>query len=1134
MANQYIENLFHFYETSESYNNHMKQGVINPDSICFLKETGQVATQGNVLGISTKDYASNNQELISKINTAKDAIDNIASSGIAGTVNITVSSGADTLKNSLDNSKVGDMKYFLITDSKGVLPSLTGETYVTACSDVCKLFAVSTLGASVGDLVVCAKVKIGTGILSVPVNVYRVIPLNDVKASSGDFPGAQGLSTPWDKSRINMVDSIKSTADSALSKANSALNYLPSKSESNMNNCLTTGVYPWCTLGRPANSEWNYTLFVTRSTTADSNGYYTVEQTAYGRGAGDGKIYKRIIFDKSGDQQFGEWVEVSSIDTFIKNYYKIKLISFAAINSDEPIDWLDIDNFSMQMICNTTEIVTLVLYYKDKQIYTLPNYYILQNEINLASISQDGEYSNYSDEIVMNNNILDYGSLYKINFIKALKKAFSCPNEYKDYRIIGENIKVTDGILSVPVATKDNNGVMSAADKAALDKVVNDVKNIQATDTTVPVATTSTAGIVKVGTNITVANDGTISIPAATTSKSGAMTAGDKTSLNTAVSDISTLKTNVITLTTDVTELKNKELPVASEETAGIIKVGEGLKIEDGVLSVDGTVSGGNGDNTTEPETPVTPSLQEDIANAMSKGAYGVSWTAGQVNSKCTRTGFSEKHRTLPIQNKMVGVLYDPVNGTEVCELNPNDWMDTEYYKNKWIKPQSDNVCNIDIFDDNVFKIAIEDTGEFIWDNVSLYDVVRLYDGSDYRTAVITSIEDSYIIVQDLCYRTPFSNSISITAIQSICNLAGSDGHVVVRIPEFWIKSWTNNSTEENTVLISDTYIDNTWEHQESFYIGAYPASEIVSKEEEYTGLLNMDAGTLVTVMNPSKDLSSSGSTDSEGENAIEYYSTCNPQTFWIDNYQEDPFGTIIRMPEGTNNLTYGQYKNLYWLYVIEYANFASEAEFIEGFDANGYKQGGLGVDTSDDLHLPNGITNHLGNNTGIVKLSLPFYLNEPQYDGDVRAVRWRGIENFVGRYPTIFEDVYFVHNSSHTVMEMYKREVGREDNVKVGSFNYTINNSDTKFDFLSIASWNLGNSAELLPLGVVNSDTVTSGLNAGVPRYSKFINHDSITRLLMGGSYPGELNTIGTMCLTNDMNIEYMTYRLVYTKKNN
>lgn len=52
----YIDNWFHFYSTTESFEVHRQQGLINPDSICFLEETGQIYTQNSFFGICRERY----------------------------------------------------------------------------------------------------------------------------------------------------------------------------------------------------------------------------------------------------------------------------------------------------------------------------------------------------------------------------------------------------------------------------------------------------------------------------------------------------------------------------------------------------------------------------------------------------------------------------------------------------------------------------------------------------------------------------------------------------------------------------------------------------------------------------------------------------------------------------------------------------------------------------------------------------------------------------------------------------------------------------------------------------------------------------------------------------------------------
>lgn len=228
-------------------------------------------------------------ELMSKINAT-------SGMGISGICNIANSSTAVTMSAISAGLANGTIKLYLVGDSSGRLPS--SESRVTAASAVAKLFGKDLLGASVGDIIIIAKLNY--------MPVYRILPLNDAKAASGNFPGADGIETIWDKTQINKIPGLESAV-------NAAKNNLPTYSESNMNNALWTGFYPWCTLGRPDGSTGAYTLLTLASTTKDSAGYTTIEQTAYGRQGDElGKIFKRIIFKKDTEVQFGDWLEITN------------------------------------------------------------------------------------------------------------------------------------------------------------------------------------------------------------------------------------------------------------------------------------------------------------------------------------------------------------------------------------------------------------------------------------------------------------------------------------------------------------------------------------------------------------------------------------------------------------------------------------------------------------------------------------------------------------------------------------------------------------------------------------------------------------------------------------------------------
>ena len=99
--------------------------------------------------------------------------------------------------------------------------------------------------------------------------------------------------------------------------------------------------------------------------------------------------------------------------------------------------------------------------------------------------------------------------------------------------------------------------------------------------------------------------------------------------------------------------------------------------------------------------------------------------------------------------------------------------------------------------------------------------------------------------------------------------------------------------------------------------------------------------------------------------------------------------------------------KKLFWLFAVEYCTFNSQATFNAAVDENGYRQGGLGagVTTLADAKwsafngyypvIPCGVTNSLGNKTGVVDYTMP-----ASYDASgvvVSVPSYRGVENPFG-----------------------------------------------------------------------------------------------------------------------------------------
>lgn len=140
---------------------------------------------------------------------------------------------------------------------------------------------------------------------------------------------------------------------------------------------------------------------------------------------------------------------------------------------------------------------------------------------------------------------------------------------------------------------------------------------------------------------------------------------GAKAELEKKISDETTRATGVEAtkasaddLTAEITRAKHAEATLqnsfdqfvsktATKEQFGVVKVGDGLNVTDGTISVD----------------------TEYLVDMMS---YGVEWDITVADPACTRIGNPLYHKQLPIQSQYKGCLVK--NGVVNYYLNPNDW----------------------------------------------------------------------------------------------------------------------------------------------------------------------------------------------------------------------------------------------------------------------------------------------------------------------------------------------------------------------------------------------------------------------------------------------------------------------------
>ena len=438
--------------------------------------------------------------------------------------------------------------------------------------------------------------------------------------------------------------------------------------------------------------------------------------------------------------------------------------------------------------------------------------------------------------------------------------------------------------------------------------------------------------------------------------------------------------------------------------------------------------------------------------------SYGVSWDTTKSDPICTRTGNMLYHKELPIQNNMRGCIAQCVGTPRIMYyLNPNDWAfraDTRGFilKDKTITATS-TAKKYTITDDVFGTIQYED-GYLRINNTSCKI-------SNVNTTTKTATFLADIAIAEGTY------DVQLGAV-----LNGYDGEVMVEVPEFWIKSWSDGTKRE--VRISPTKIDDTWEHQPRMLVGAY--RETVLNTAGTAGQGYYSTFTVNTGMCVSNSLARFGG-GSDGTK-LGY-----PRT----NVSRTDMRTYVRKA-GKELLSYKQYKNLYWLYVIEYANFNSQAEFSANLTSDGYRQGGLGAGVTNFTNakwkaynnynpiVKRGQFRYSGNNTNRIKTSTTVTVDSTTSTVESYVPYWHGIEQPFGDVFTNLDGVIIDYSNKITVDGVQYVPVYATDNPS-----YYSDTDISKMDRVglqvliesNIKEFDLGSTAEIIPTSVQGSATL-------------------------------------------------------------
>ena len=399
-----------------------------------------------------------------------------------------------------------------------------------------------------------------------------------------------------------------------------------------------------------------------------------------------------------------------------------------------------------------------------------------------------------------------------------------------------------------------------------------------------------------------------------------------------------------------------------------------------------------NGKAKWETLSNILPGMEDMLS-------YGVRWTPGQIDPQVERIGNMNLHRTLPIQSEMKGCIYKPKTKELSYWLNENDWRFRKKPIHVWIHFETPTIA---VVLDSKYTQSDFAKGQYVKVHGHI-GIITLVSTTSSSIKLTINWEEGSSIYPDI---------IPAGGLEIGSRLDGYDGEVMVHVPGFYIRSWEGENYNE--VRISQTKIDDTWEYQPPCYVGAYRDTILVNKPKNMgylTELGAVDQIHPISVANYNANCRG-GANDASKDDLDDIFQRDLGKC--ITNLGRAPFRAWTRL-SNKEIMSYIQYKNIiYWLYVIEYANFDSQETFTSELDSNGFHQGGLGngiagVQNWNTFNggcpiCVNGYTNNLGNRSGI-KLILSDKINA----SSLSANRWRGIENPFGDVSTIVDGIISV-----------------------------------------------------------------------------------------------------------------------------
>lgn len=312
--------------------------------------------------------------------------------------------------------------------------------------------------------------------------------------------------------------------------------------------------------------------------------------------------------------------------------------------------------------------------------------------------------------------------------------------------------------------------------------------------------------------------------------------------------------------------------------------------------------------------------------------------------------------------------------------------------------------------------------------------------------------------------------------------LDGTDGTVRVHTPKFYGKSGSNGN--KRWVRISLVKLDGSWVEIPELLIDAYrnTVDNTVSATPK-----------AVSVVNTTEAFRGGG-------NRAQFDEYLTTELDTKDAFRSDlgkPRTNVSRANmrtyatnAGSELLCYEYYKWIfYWNYVIEYANFNSQAAYNAELTSDGYRQGGLGPGVTDWSNsatswsgyngtypiTPCGYCNDIGNFTGIKDLVIPECIATNGTDTvathTFKVPRWRGFDNPFGDIWTNLDGVVIQRAAANEISSVYTTTNKEEFTDVIG--NKTIAGYEVAQDGY-IKEFDLGETAEIIPSSCTGASTTT------------------------------------------------------------